>query len=411
MARVLLISLDVVGQSMAGPAIRYFEFAKALACAHEVVLMTPKLPDIAAEKFRWAPFSAMKEEIKHADVVVCQQLKIKMAFWLWLYRPRLIVDAYDPQPLEHLEIFKAFPLTQRSRKNEHIVALTRFSMLSADGILCANGPQRDLWLGLMMGQAAITPKIYDRGPSLSHWLALVPFGLPEKPMAPLTGMREKFGLAKEDIILLWGGGIWNWFDPLTLIRAVALLSGRRTDIKLVFMGIKHPNDQVPEMRMAQEAVELAKSLGLLGKQIFFNFDWTPYEARQAFLNEADIGVSTHFDHLETRYAFRTRMLDYLWAGLPIISTRGDSFAELIEKEGAGIAVEFEDPEALAWAIEKIALQPESYRKNSKTLSQAFTWPQVIKPLEEMIQSLAPRKAKGVSLAALFKIVGKTLQCR
>jgi hypothetical protein len=36
-----------------------------------------------------------------------------------------------------------------------------------------------------------------------------------------------------------------------------------------------------------------------------------------------IGVSAHPAHLETRFAFRTRMLDYLWAGLPIVSTEGE----------------------------------------------------------------------------------------
>jgi hypothetical protein len=26
-------------------------------------------------------------------------------------------------------------------------------------------------------------------------------------------------------VLLWGGGIYNWFDPLTLIRAVGEVAG------------------------------------------------------------------------------------------------------------------------------------------------------------------------------------------
>jgi hypothetical protein len=38
------------------------------------------------------------------------------------------------------------------------------------------------------------------------------------------------------------------------------------------------------------------------------------------LREADIGVSLHREDVETRYSFRTRVLDYLWAGLPIITT-------------------------------------------------------------------------------------------
>ena len=34
---------------------------------------------------------------------------------------------------------------------------------------------------------------------------------------------------------------------------------------------------------------------------------------RAIWREADLGVSTHREHLETHFSFRTRMLDYLWA--------------------------------------------------------------------------------------------------
>jgi hypothetical protein len=36
-------------------------------------------------------------------------------------------------------------------------------------------------------------------------------------------------------------------------------------------------------------------------------------------------VSTHYEHVETTFAFRTRILDYLWAGLPVVATGGDAF--------------------------------------------------------------------------------------
>ncbi len=58
------------------------------------------------------------------------------------------------------------------------------------------------------------------------------------------------------------------------------------------------------------------SSGALGTSVFFNPDWVAYEDRGDYLLEADAGVSTHFAHIETEFAFRTRILDYLWAGLP-----------------------------------------------------------------------------------------------
>ena len=92
------------------------------------------------------------------------------------------------------------------------------------------------------------------------------------------------------------------------------------------------------MAMAQEAMRLAQKLELDGRSVFFHQEWVPYEERENFLLDADIGVSTHFDHLETRFSFRTRILDYLWAELPIIATQGDSFAELIDRHHFGHVV-------------------------------------------------------------------------
>ena len=95
-------------------------------------------------------------------------------------------------------------------------------------------------------------------------------------------------------------------------------------MRLVFLGMRHPNPLIPEMRMAVAARRLADELGLTGTHVIFNEEWVAYDERQNFLLDADIGVSTHLHHVETDYSFRTRILDYLWASLPIVSTTGDA---------------------------------------------------------------------------------------
>ena len=52
------------------------------------------------------------------------------------------------------------------------------------------------------------------------------------------------GIAPSDRLLLWGGGIWNWFDPLTVIRAVGRLAEVRDDVAALFLGMKHPSQAV-----------------------------------------------------------------------------------------------------------------------------------------------------------------------
>ena len=146
-------------------------------------------------------------------------------------------------------------------------------------------------------------------------------------------------------MVLWGGGIYNWFDPVTLIRGVEIAARRLPGLRLVFMSTGHPNPEIQTMWTQVEARRVAGELGLLGTHVFFNDSWVAYEDRADWLLDADIGVSTHFDHVETRFSFRTRILDYFWSGLPVICTAGDTLADDIERLGIGVTVALRRPRA------------------------------------------------------------------
>ena len=208
------------------------------------------------------------------------------------------------------------------------------------------------------------------------------------------------GIGTDDKVILWGGGIYNWFDPLTLLRAVDKLRNRRPDVRLYFLGLKHPNPDVPEMRMAVATKELSDALGLTDKHVFFNEDWVAYDDRQNYLLEADIGVSTHLDHVETAFSFRTRILDYLWASLPIVATAGDTFAALIEEHGLGITVPAEDPDALEEALFRLLDDDEfaaRCRASVAAFAPRFSWAKVLAPLISFCR--APRRAPDLAAEA------------
>src|SRR5437899_11836456 len=113
------------------------------------------------------------------------------------------------------------------------------------------------------------------------------------------------------------------------------------------------------MPMTARAVDLADELDVRDRSVFFNFGWVPYDERGAYLLEADVGVSAHFDELETRFAFRTRLLDCFWAGLPVVTATGDSLADLVEERKLGRAVACEDVDAYAAALAEVLAEPRS----------------------------------------------------
>jgi glycosyltransferase involved in cell wall biosynthesis len=214
------------------------------------------------------------------------------------------------------------------------------------------------------------------------------------------------GIGPDDKVLLWGGGIYNWFDPLTLLRAVDKLRARVPEVRLYFLGLKHPNPHVPEMRMAVDTRALADELGLTGTHVFFNHGWVEYADRQNYLLEADVGVSTHFDHVETQFSFRTRLLDYFWASLPVVTTGGDALAEHLERTGAGLAVPAEDVDALEAALYALLsddVRVEACRVASLALADEYRWSRVLQPLVEFCRH--PRRAHDLADPRMAALLG------
>jgi len=123
----------------------------------------------------------------------------------------------------------------------------------------------------------------------------------------------------------------------------------------------------------------------------------PYSERANYLADADLGVSTHLEHLETAFSFRTRILDYLWAGLPIVSTAGDSFAEIIASSGAGIVVPERDVDALTRAMDSLLFTAAGLgaAQAAKKLGSTFHWATVAQPLVAYCLSVTPAADRPV----------------
>ncbi|MDX6220610.1 MAG: hypothetical protein QOJ48_2291 [Frankiales bacterium] len=394
MSRVVVASADVLGASMAGPAIRAWQFASALADdGHDVSLLSTAGCTRASDgRFEVGMLSAVPGGV---DVFVVQGSVLQNVPAIAASNACVVVDLYDPYHLENLELSRDRSHRDRMAVVHNATAILNRAMRRGDFFLTASEKQRDFWIGALASVGRVNPLTYDADPSLRSLLDLVPFGVSSEPptrtVPAIKGVIP--GIGADDVVLLWGGGLYNWFDPQTLVRAVDEVRRTREDVRLVFLGGKHPNPNVPAMRTAAETRSLSDELGLTGKHVFFNEGWVPYDDRGSFLLDADIGVSTHLDHVETAYSFRTRILDYLWAGLPVVATAGDVFSDVISEAGIGHTVPAEDVEALAVALLSL-IEDDGARQvraeASRSLAQTYRWDRVLAPLLDYCRS--PRRA-------------------
>jgi GT2 family glycosyltransferase/glycosyltransferase involved in cell wall biosynthesis len=395
--RILVVTGEPLLERMAGPAIRAWEIATALASDHDVHLVSTAGARVESNNFDvvYAAGARLRVETDWADVIIFQGFLLEGAPWLKESSKILVADVYDPMHLEQLEQAKDLGPDSRSMSIRETTRVLNEQLRRADFVLCASEKQRDFWLGQLAGQGRVNAAVYDEDESLSSLIAVVPFGISDE--APVQSRRAIKGtvpgIGLDDKVIIWGGGVYNWFDPLTLVRAVDRLRVLHPEVRLFFMGLKHPNPGVPDMRVAWDLHQLSDELGLTGKHVFFNEGWVPYAERADYLLDADLGVSTHLNHVETAFSFRTRILDYLWATLPIVATDGDTFAPLISGHGLGATVPAQDVDALERALERFLFDEDavaSARQAVTDFAQQYVWSTVLQPLVEFCRS--PRRA-------------------
>ena len=310
--RILLVVYGPIAERMSAPEIRGWEMAKVLARRHDVTVAAPGELHDGRDGIRMVASDrrTLLAEARRHDVLIVPRVPPYLFAGLAGSDTLIVADLYNPFEEEHAEL-------TASRAIRREISLTRVAnrmqLRNADVILCAVEPQRER---LEAALDALGP-IRRRPP-----VEVVAFGLPEDPPPSFERpMRERFPqIGPDDIVVLWWGNVWRWFDAPTALQAFARVAARRGDVRLVFTAGKHPRRDWPVLDASEQARDLAAEMGLLGESVFFLDDWVPQEQRHHYLLEADVGLTLHRDTAETAVAARGRYMDYA-VGRPAVRAR------------------------------------------------------------------------------------------
>lgn len=394
MSRVLFVSTDVVGTYMAGPGIRAWELAHALAKEHTVTLAIPDTSQTHSHTCAIVPYAlnqpgTLGELLPKHDVIVGQGFVFATHPELLASNLPLAIDMYDPLIIESLDLYATTELDTAMAHHARCQELTDALLHRGDFFFCATETQRDYWIGALTAIGRVNPTLARMGDrELRTLVDIVPSGIPEAPPIAahkpvLRGVHPAIG--EDDEIYLWAGGLWEWFDPCTIIKAVAHMQPYYPDLRLCFFAGARPTPHGEPFRTSthQQALALSEELGLLNRSVIFLEEWIPYHERGAYLAEANVGVSAHLPGIETRLAFRTRLLDYLWARLPIICSSGDCLSAEFEEYRIARCAEPEDVQhwrELLSIFYKNRKFQASRAESASYLAEYYTWDYVVEPL-------------------------------
>lgn len=399
--RVLVLISGAGGTRMTGPEIRGWALARALAEQFEVTVALHEPPAKSRDGLRLIPYTrrTLVREARRHDAVLAPVIPPYLFAALRGTSTVTIADQYDPVTLE-LSVFTEHPGIDRLLKTQKSIRETQLRF--ADVIVCAGERQKEL---LLEELDALGPRRTAGPPIVS-----LPFGLPEAPQRNARHpIREHFHeIGQHDPVVLWWGKIWKWFDAKTAIEAFALVAERRPDARLVISAGKAPKARFDNSERTDDARELSRSLGVLDRNVFFLDEWTPYDRRHEYLDDADIGLTLHADTPEAPFAARARYLDYLWCSLPCVLAHGDEVADRFGAAGFAELVAPGDTEGAARAILRLIDDPqrlEAARVAGQALAEDYRWSVLVRPLAEAIRRRAADREPSASDRLMREVGG------
>ena len=416
---VVLSSSDVIGERMAGTAIRSWELACAVGQHVRVTLASPTpvgRTHPAVDVCEFASSDELQALVDSADAVLVFGFDLKRYEFLAGTRALVIVDLYDPWVFGSLEQYDSMERSAAEQQKDHEIATLNELADIGDFFLCASERQRDFWSGMLASRGRLDKAAHEQHQTLRALIDVVPFGVPDTPPSPSLGPVLKGGrypsINADSKVVLWGGGTWDWFDPLGTVEAFVQVQKKIPEARLFFMGLELEGRGVPEMASTRRLIDRCHELNLIERGLVVLGPWVPYDERGAFLLEADIGVVAAKDLAEARLAFRTRMLDHFWAGLPTLSTSGDVLSELVSDRHAGLVVEPNSVAELAAAMERLLTDCDlraTATANSLALADQFRWSKVVSPLATMLRDPGPWRASRARRARVVGAADRTGQ--
>src|SRR5437588_541855 len=141
----------------------------------------------------------------------------------------------------------------------------------------------------MLAVGRLNPIVFETDPRLESLIAIAPFGVPP--------FRERTAPDESRVLF---GGIYDWYDPILAIDAIAMTRESVADISLTFNT--HPNPSLTPQGKTAEAMDYVAKHRL---DSLIRFEpWFEYERRAEFFDRFTIALLTFPQSLETELSMR-----------------------------------------------------------------------------------------------------------
>ncbi|OGL47171.1 MAG: hypothetical protein A2161_14265 [Candidatus Schekmanbacteria bacterium RBG_13_48_7] len=203
---------------------------------------------------------------------------------------------------------------------------------------------------------------------------------------------------EDDFVVLWSGGYNTWTDVDSLYNGLVMAMEENPRIKFVSIGGAidgHDTMTYERFKNLVEASPYNKNFILLG--------WVPHEEVHNYYLEANTGLILDAPMYEGLLGCKTRVLEWVRAGLPSMATELCELTTILNKKDLGYTFPIGSPAAIKKLLIYLAEHPkelaETGLRAKKYGFDNFVFEKTTQPLREWTQNptIAPDSQRKIQL--------------
>ena len=390
--------LPVEGLRLSGPTVRTWHFLQALrAAGHEVCLIADRihgaypddLPDLLTRDYDGWRYHSLSEARWHHPETLRPLVKAAQA--------DCAIAVNTPACMIAAEAVGDLPLWGDLNGSIMAEAQMKALVYGDDGYLghfwqqerraldrvdkFSTVSERQQWA--LIGELGLWGRL-NQWTSGYEFAVTIPNAVETAPFPPPTRHVIRGLLAADDaFVILYSGGYNTWADVDTLFGALEQVMAERPEIVFVSTGGRiEGHDDLTYVRF-QTMIASSRF-----RQRFHLCGWVPTDLLPAYYLESNIGVSTDRFSYEAQLGSRNRILDWMRAGLPSVSSSLTELSAQIVTAGAGLTYRPGSVTDLADCLRRCAADRQATahmgERACALLAERFTFSVTATPLIEWV---------------------------
>lgn len=161
---------------------------------------------------------------------------------------------------------------------------------------------------------------------------------------------------------IYTGGITKLRGAFKILEAIKILKKKKDDVKMLFLGSYFPADLKENMLQFINENQLENNVFLM--------DAVPYNEVVGFYQKSKIGLGIFLPIDTHKIILQIKLFEYMNFGLPIVGSNFGHVQNIIKNDQVGIAVNSENPEEIAEALNTLLSVEDLYNSFSKNGTDA-----------------------------------------